>query len=137
VEDLGSPLKGNVILLVEDSELNILVARKFLEEWGAEIEVANNGLEALELFDESKHHLILMDLNMPVMDGYTATAELRKRGVTKPIIALTASIPTNEKDDILTLGCDDIVLKPFNPNVFINTLLLHLKPKSELAVVLK
>lgn len=130
-EMLIDPLKGKRILLVEDSEFNILVARKFLEDWGAEIDVAMNGQEALNMFDENRHQLILMDLNMPVMDGYVATAELRKRGVKHPIIALTASIPTNEKEDIVSLGCNDIILKPFNPNVFINTIMLYLKPKSK------
>ena len=93
--------------------------------------IAMNGQEALQMFDEHKHNLILMDLNMPVMDGYAATGELRKRGVKHPIIALTASIPNSEKEDIVSLGCTDIILKPFNPNVFINTLMLHLKPKNK------
>jgi CheY-like chemotaxis protein len=68
------PLTGVSILLVEDNEVNILVARTFLERWGATIDVATNGQEALDKVDVSRHKLVLMDMHMPVMDGYEACA---------------------------------------------------------------
>jgi len=112
------PLQGINILLVEDNEFNILVATKFLQNWGAEIDVATNGLEALTIFNNDKHQLILMDLHMPVLDGYEATKRLRQKGVRVPVIALTASMLPEESKKILAAGANDIVLKPFEPNAF-------------------
>jgi signal transduction histidine kinase len=75
-------LLGSQILLVEDNSLNIKVATSFLLRWGAEVEVALNGEEALAKLNHHKHHLVLMDLHMPIMDGYMATRLLRERGET-------------------------------------------------------
>jgi CheY-like chemotaxis protein len=118
MERSAQPLRGINILLVEDSEFNILVATKFLQNWGAEIDVATNGLEALTIFNKDKHQLILMDLHMPVLDGFEATKRLRQRGVKVPVIALTASMLPEENKKILASGANDIVLKPFDPNSF-------------------
>ena len=95
--------------------MNILVAQTFLERWGAHIDVAKNGQEALDILDLEKHKLILMDMHMPVMDGYTATGILRTKNVRIPIIALTASLPKEVEERIHTMGMDDIVVKPFLP----------------------
>ena len=73
------PLKGTSILLVEDNPLNILVAKTFLESWGASIDVANNGEEALRDLDPARHQMILMDLHMPVMDGYSTIKKSGKK----------------------------------------------------------
>ena len=110
------PLKGIHILLVEDNPINILVAKTFLESWGAAIDVAENGQEAVDRLDTSKHHLVLMDLHMPVMDGYTAIRTIRGKGITIPIIALTASLPNEVETEIKGLDIDDFVLKPFVPD---------------------
>lgn len=109
------PLKGIRILLVEDNEVNILVARTFLERWGADIDVALNGQEALSKLDTTKHKLVLMDMHMPVMDGYEATRLMRANGVTIPIVALTASLPREVDDKFKEAGVNDIVVKPFVP----------------------
>ena len=109
------PLKNIDILLVEDSEMNVLVAVNFLERWGATVDVALNGQECLDMIDINKHQLILMDLNMPVMDGYEATLILRKREIQIPIIALTASPPKEIEQRIKKIGINDIVVKPFVP----------------------
>lgn len=111
----SKPLAGISILLVEDNEVNILVARNFLERWGASIDVAVNGKEALDKLDAGKHKLILMDMHMPVMDGYEATRRLRAMGVTIPIVALTASLPREVEDRVKNVGITDIVVKPFVP----------------------
>src|SRR5262249_21266687 len=121
----SEPLQGMNILLVEDNEINILVATKFLHRWGAEIDVAHNGVEALEMFDKHKHHLILMDLHMPVLDGEETTIRFRKQGVTVPIIAVTASILSNDHDRVIKSGVNDIVVKPFEPSVFLNAIMRH------------
>jgi CheY-like chemotaxis protein len=109
------PLKNMDILLVEDSELNILVAVNFLEMWGATVDVALNGQECIDKLDLNKYRLILMDLNMPVMDGYEATKILRERQIQIPIIALTASPPKEIEQRIKKIGINDIVVKPFLP----------------------
>ena len=121
------PLHGIRILLVEDSEFNILVATRFLQAWGAEIDVAQNGRDAIDKFKEGTHKLILMDLHMPVMDGRDATIELRKQGTKVPIIALTASIYADENKKVIACGADDIVIKPFEPESLRIKLLHHLK----------
>jgi CheY-like chemotaxis protein len=109
------PLKDIEILLVEDNDVNILVAVSFLERWGATVTIAKNGQEGLDLLDLTRHKLILMDMHMPVMDGYTATKILRKRNIQIPIIALTASLPKEIEQRIDTVGMNDIVVKPFLP----------------------
>ncbi|MBN9385724.1 MAG: response regulator [Chitinophagaceae bacterium] len=121
-------LKGITVLLVEDNPLNVLVAQTMLENCGAHVDVATNGLEALEKLDASRHHLVLMDLHMPEMDGYEATTLLRKRGETLPIIALTASTPKEVESEAFAAGLTDIVVKPFNPDDLYRVILLHATP---------
>ena len=110
------PLEGSVILLVEDNPMNVFVAKSFLEKWGAEIEVAQNGLEAINKLDIDRHCLVLMDLHMPVMDGFEAVRQIRRKGITIPIIALTASLPSEIKTEVEDLEIDGMVLKPFVPD---------------------
>jgi signal transduction histidine kinase/CheY-like chemotaxis protein len=110
------PLENVHVLVVDDNPMNILVAQNFLKRWGAHAETAQNGKEAVEKLDSTRHQLILMDLHMPVMDGYEATQLLRKRGETVPIVALTASIGQEVEGRVYSLGFDDILVKPFNPH---------------------
>lgn len=114
-EPMEELLEGAEILLVEDNALNVKVAVSFLLRWGANVEVAVNGQEALDKLDSSRHHLILMDLHMPVLDGYAATRTIRERGENLPIIALTASLPKEVEGDAFNAGLDAVVVKPFNP----------------------
>ncbi|WP_221307369.1 ATP-binding protein [Rhabdobacter roseus] len=122
------PLEGVSILVVEDNSMNILVVQNFLKRWGAESEVAKNGQEALDLLDPSRHQLVLMDLHMPVMDGYEATRRLRERGETLPIIALTASMALDVTEKVLAIGINDVVVKPFNPNHLLQVISHYVKP---------
>lgn len=108
-------LKGVKVLLVEDYPVNIKVATKFLERWKINIDIAENGKIALEKFAIGKYDVILMDIQMPIMDGYTATAEIRKIDDNVPIIALTASATLNNQDRAFTVGMNDYITKPFNP----------------------
>ncbi|HTQ26970.1 MAG TPA: ATP-binding protein, partial [Puia sp.] len=121
-------LKGVAILLVEDNPLNVLVAQTILENSGAEIDVATNGQEALSRFNAGKHRLILMDLHMPVMDGYEATGRLREKGETLPIIALTANTPQEVEGEAYAAGLTDIVVKPFNPENLYTVILQYVQP---------
>jgi CheY-like chemotaxis protein len=123
---LEKPFTGVNILLVEDNPMNVLVAQTFLERSGAAIDVAVNGQEALDKFDKNRHRIILMDLDMPVMDGYEATRLLRRQGQTVPIIALTASLPNEVQLEVKQAGLSDIMVKPFNPDDLQRIILQHL-----------
>lgn len=112
------------ILLVEDNEINIMVTLKFLHKWGAKVTVAHNGEEALEIVGTRHFDLVLMDLQMPVMDGYEAVRQMRKRGVKLPIIALTASALLEEQKKIYDAGMNDYITKPFDPRI-LQTKILH------------
>ncbi len=112
-------LVGKKILVVEDNKINQLVVRKMLTKLGVLVSTANNGLEALDQVNETYFDLILMDIQMPKMDGYRATAEIRKSDnpmiANVPIIALTASAYLTEKDKAQLFGMNDHVGKPFGP----------------------
>ncbi len=112
-------LVGKKILVVEDNKINQLVVRKMLTKLGVKVTTANNGLESLDRINETYFDLILMDIQMPKMDGYRATAEIRKSHdptiANVPIIALTASAYLTEKDKAQLFGMNDHVGKPFGP----------------------
>lgn len=103
------------ILLVEDNLINIMVCKQILEKEKLKVSIANNGLEAVNMTKESNFDAILMDIQMPVMDGYTATKEIRKFNKDVPIIALSASVFMEVKDQIENSGMNGFVFKPFNP----------------------
>jgi signal transduction histidine kinase/CheY-like chemotaxis protein len=118
------------ILLVEDNPINVLVAQKFLERWGASIDVAENGIEALEKLDTDKHKLVLMDLHMPVMDGYEAAHKMRENGVTLPIIALTANLLNEIEEQVKQAGINDMIAKPFLPDELFRKVLHYVHQKN-------
>ena len=107
--------KNYSILLVEDNKLNQTVVRFTLQRYGYLIDVANNGIEAIEKFKESKYDFILMDIMMPEMDGLEATKIIRnlKKGVNTPIIALTADIMIANEEKCLKNGMNAHLAKPF------------------------
>ncbi len=109
-------MKGLHVLLVDDNELNLKVANIFLYRWGAKVEMAYNGREAIEKYAKANHDLILMDIQMPEMDGLEATKILRMQGATCPIIALTANVGTAIYDEAIAAGMNDLLVKPFKPN---------------------
>ncbi len=119
----GQPLSGLSLLMAEDNELNVLVAKTFLEKWGAKIDVAVNGEEAIRKLDTSKHQLILMDMHMPVMDGYEAIKIIRGKDIHIPIVALTASLPSEVEERARDLSINAIVTKPFEPEEFLKLLI--------------
>jgi signal transduction histidine kinase/CheY-like chemotaxis protein len=107
-------LKGTKILLVEDYPINVKIATRFLEKWGMNYDTASNGRIAVEKLSQNDYQIVLMDLLMPEMDGYTATENIRKFDKTTPIIALTASV-LNTQDRVYEVGMNGFVTKPFNP----------------------
>ena len=109
---------GKKILLTEDNEVNELIALNFLKKWGLEVEVAKNGKEAVELAGKNRFDLILMDLQMPEMDGFEATRMIRSLNdyyKKVPVIALTASAVLEVKQEAFEAGVSDFLMKPYNP----------------------
>jgi PAS domain S-box-containing protein len=114
-------LKGKKILLVEDNEMNRLVATVTLGHYGAVITEAFNGVEAVETMRKFEYDLVLMDMQMPVMDGLAATRIIRKElESTVPIIALTANAIKGENEKCLAAGMNDYVSKPFAEEDLVN-----------------
>ncbi len=106
------------MLVAEDNIVNQQVTRRFLERLGCRVEVADNGLRAVERCARADLDLVLMDMQMPIMDGLTATREIRRaeaRGVRLPIVALTASAMTDELARCLAAGMDGLLTKPLQP----------------------
>lgn len=103
------------ILVVEDNAVNMLVVTKMLEKWNVKVTKAKNGLEAIDLAYNNKYSLILMDLQMPIMDGTTATMRIRELNNNIPIIALTATTDENLTSTLYQKGFTDLVQKPFVP----------------------
>ena len=117
-------LKGARILIAEDNSLNIMLMKNFMKQWEVDCDIAENGLLALEMVQKNNYDLVLMDLQMPEMDGYQATTEIRKLPGQKyadlPIIALTASATLDIKDIAFAVGMNDYISKPFNPTDLYN-----------------
>jgi CheY-like chemotaxis protein/HPt (histidine-containing phosphotransfer) domain-containing protein len=102
------------VLVVDDSDTNRKLLRLMLRSAGAVIEHAENGEQALDCVRAKTFDVILMDMQMPVMDGYTAAAELRRRGVRMPIIALTANAMKEDAARCIAAGCSSHLPKPIN-----------------------
>ena len=107
--------KGLRILIVEDNEINASILTSFLKKWGIRIKEAGNGIQALELIKYHKFDLILMDLEMPEMNGYEAIKKIRETDKTTPVLAFTATLLENMDSLISEPGFNDYVLKPYRP----------------------
>ncbi|MEZ5988876.1 MAG: ATP-binding protein [Planctomycetota bacterium] len=125
-------LRGRV-LLAEDGAYNQRLIRMFLSRFGLEADIVPDGAQARELAlaarDEDRtYDLILMDMQMPVLDGYSATQELRDRGYAAPIVALTANAMVGDREKCLAAGCDDFATKPIDLRRFGEILARYLPP---------
>ncbi len=123
-------IQGAQILLVEDNEINQEVAREILERSGLAVTIAANGEEALGAVKEKDFEAVLMDIQMPVMDGFEATREIRKdeRHKDLPIIAMTAHAMTGDREGCLAAGMNDYVSKPIDPEKLFSALIRWIKP---------
>lgn len=123
---------SNHVLLVEDNKINILIAKRFLEKWNLVVDVAHNGCEAVKMVQQNAYGLVLMDINMPEMDGYEATKQIRSleqgKFKTLPIVALTASIFEEFKQDAIDAGMNDYVCKPFKPQELYDVIAKYIPP---------
>lgn len=128
----NASLRGARILLAEDNSLNQFVAKQLLKKWNAEVSVAETGKEALKSLQELEFDVVLMDLQMPEMNGFEATAEIRggkhkniNAGI--PIIALTADAFDETRKKVLDAGMNDFITKPFKQDDLFTKILAHIK----------
>lgn len=123
-------LRGAHLLLVEDNEFNRELTILLLTEQGLSVEVASNGREALDMLAYNQYDGVLMDCQMPVMDGYTATEEIRRQPRQRdlPIIAMTANAMVGDREEALAAGMNDHIAKPIDVREMFNTLARWIKP---------
>ena len=123
-------IQGAHILLVEDNELNQQVASEFLTKGGLAVSIAGNGLDALEQVKRTAFDAVLMDLHMPIMDGFESTRRIRALpgGLTLPIIAMTAAAMSHDREASAAAGMDDHIAKPIDPRELAETLIRWVKP---------
>jgi signal transduction histidine kinase/DNA-binding response OmpR family regulator/ABC-type amino acid transport substrate-binding protein len=124
-------LKGSKILLAEDNEVNQLVAKRLLKNAGFEVNIANNGQEAVAMVQAEPYDLVLMDIQMPEMDGLTASKAIRAIPgfESLPIVAMTAHAMSGDRELSLSAGMNDHVTKPINLTELFSTLNRWIKPK--------
>ena len=129
-------IMGSRILLVEDNDLNQQVAIELLRDAGFIVDLAENGLVALNKVRSTDYDLVLMDMQMPVMDGLTATQEIRKeeRFNDLPLVAMTANVMQGDHDRCMAAGMDDHVAKPIEPEKLWEALLKWIKPQQSTGV---
>src|SRR5690242_15295884 len=124
-------LENKKILVVEDVELNQYLARHIMESWGCIVEIAENGSLAVQKVQSNEYDLVLMDIQMPVMDGMEATRRIRSMAdehkAAVPIVALTANAMKSECDTYLELGMNDCMAKPFEEPMLFKTVSKNIK----------
>lgn len=132
-------LRDIVVLVVEDNAVNQLLARKVLEKVGCEIDMASNGKEALTCIRSKQYDIVLMDLQMPEMDGYEATRQIRKdpsKSLSEiPIIAMTAHAFGSDVTRCMSAGMNDYISKPFKANDLYAKIMKYVAKKKETKVV--
>ncbi len=116
-------------MLVEDNELNQELAKLLLARKRMQVTIANNGVEALEILPTANFDCVLMDIQMPIMDGYTACQEIRKNPQYDdlPIIALTANVMSTDQEKSKEAGMNEHIGKPFNEQEMFTVISRHIK----------
>ncbi len=130
--DLNNALRGAKILLAEDNEINQQVAVAMLNSVGIHVDIAANGLEAVRMVAEADYDLVLMDIQMPIMDGYSATRVIRAETHSEnlPIIAMTAHAMASDQEQSLAVGMNAHICKPIDPEQLFSLLVSHLHAKN-------
>ncbi len=123
-------IRGARILLVEDNEINQQVGQEILQQAGLEVDIASNGAEAIEKLEKEAYDAVLMDVQMPVMDGHEATRKIRGdlKMTELPVIAMTAHAMRGDREISLSVGMNDYVTKPINPSEVFAVLVKWIKP---------
>ncbi len=131
-EEAEKLLAGSHLLVVEDNEINLQVARELLEKVGSRVSAVDNGKQAVERAAAERFDCILMDLQMPVMDGLTAAQEIRKGPARPdlPIIAMSANAITGTREQCLAAGMNDYITKPINPAILYETASRWIRPEA-------
>jgi signal transduction histidine kinase len=125
-----SNFPGVKVMVAEDNAINMSIARRFLMKWGIEVKEAYNGKQAVDLFSQHVFDLVLIDLEMPEMDGITALGEIKKINPAVPAIAFTAAVYDNMRADLLMKGFMEFVPKPFRPEDLHSKISMLLTAKS-------
>ncbi len=118
------------ILLIEDNEQNRYLATFLLEQHGHEVVAAHDGPSGIEMARALAPHLILLDIQLPAMDGYAVARALRELGCLRavPILAVTSYAMVGDREKALAAGCDGYLEKPLNPETFVAEVTAHLRP---------
>ena len=135
-EKSGTDRKNSRILIVEDNEVNQLVLKRHVQHLGYKVDVVSDGRQAIDILPRHDYSLILMDCQMPVMDGYTATTEIRRsetNGHRLPIVALTANAMVGERERCLAAGMDDYLSKPLQKKEFLEIVGKWLTPDRKIS----
>jgi CheY-like chemotaxis protein len=136
--DARDPAAYLRVLLVEDNAVNQRLAARLLEKRGHQVTVAANGREALDSLEKGVYDLVLMDLQMPVMDGFEATAAIREKekhkGAHQAVIALTAHAMKGDRERCLAAGMDGYLSKPIHPEELDDLLQVYVARRTELAM---
>ena len=121
------------ILIIEDNEQNLYLATFILEKHGYEVVQARDGQEGIELAGQVNPALILLDIQLPVLDGYAVARELRKNSslARVPIVAVTSYAMVGDRERVLAAGCTGYIEKPINPETFISEITQYLRDSKE------
>jgi len=119
---------NKTILVIEDNEQNLYLVRFMLEKHGFTIREARDGRQGISLASELRPDLILLDIQLPMLDGYAVAAELRKDPALRdtPIIAVTSFAMPGDREKVLAAGATDYMEKPIDPNTFVDQICKHL-----------
>lgn len=123
------------ILIIEDNEQNLYLTTFILEKHGHAVTAARDGAQGIQLAQETRPALILLDIQLPVMDGYAVAAELRRNPALArtPIVAVTSYAMAGDRERILAAGCNGYIEKPINPDTFLAEALAFLSPDAPTA----
>ena len=130
-QEAKEKIRGSHLLLVEDNPINQKVAIEILKSMGLVVSVANNGLEALQKIEENSYDMVLMDVQMPEMDGYQATKVIRSNPAYQdlPILAMTAHAMKGDREKCLAAGMNDYLTKPIDPLHLVSALIRWIDPQ--------